>query len=134
MRCALACLAWLAVPALAEAATLVIRAEGVATPDGTIYAGICDRSFEEATCPYRTRAQARAGTVEMRVRNVQPGTYAIAVFHDRNGNGRLDRNLLGLPAEPYGFSNNVGRMGVPNFGAALVTVGASTTTVVIPVR
>lgn len=34
------------------------------------------------------------------------GTYAFAVFHDLNGNGELDRNALGIPNEPYAFSNN----------------------------
>lgn len=38
--------------------------------------------------------------------NLAPGTYAVAVVHDENGNGRLDRNLLGIPAEGYGVSNN----------------------------
>ena len=33
-------------------------------------------------------------------------TYAIAVFHDLNSNGKLDKNAFGLPLEPYGFSNN----------------------------
>ncbi len=34
------------------------------------------------------------------------GNYAIAVYHDRNKNGELDTNLLGIPKEAYGFSNN----------------------------
>jgi uncharacterized protein (DUF2141 family) len=34
------------------------------------------------------------------------GRYAVAVFQDLNGNGRLDANTLGIPTEPYGFSNN----------------------------
>ncbi|MCR6718867.1 MAG: DUF2141 domain-containing protein [Chitinophagaceae bacterium] len=39
--------------------------------------------------------------------NINPGTYAIAVFFDRNGDGKLDTNVLGIPKEKYGFSNNV---------------------------
>ena len=35
------------------------------------------------------------------------GDYAIAVFHDLNGNGRLDKNLFGYPSEAFGFSNNI---------------------------
>lgn len=34
------------------------------------------------------------------------GSYAIAIFHDLNGNGELDKNTLGIPTEPYAFSNN----------------------------
>jgi uncharacterized protein (DUF2141 family) len=35
-----------------------------------------------------------------------PGAYAVAVVHDENGNGRLDRNVVGIPSEGYGVSNN----------------------------
>lgn len=38
--------------------------------------------------------------------DLQPGIYAVAVVHDENGNGRLDKNFLGLPTEGYGVSNN----------------------------
>jgi len=34
------------------------------------------------------------------------GSYAVAVFQDLNSNGKLDRNLFGIPSEPYDFSNN----------------------------
>ena len=34
------------------------------------------------------------------------GTYAVAIFHDLNGNGELDKNSFGIPTEPYAFSNN----------------------------
>ena len=34
------------------------------------------------------------------------GEYAIKLFHDENGNGKMDRNMLGIPSEDYGFSNN----------------------------
>ncbi|WP_133239214.1 hypothetical protein [Microvirga sp. KLBC 81] len=47
----------------AQAATLTIRAEGVGSTQGMVYAGICDTSFEEITCPYRDRETAKAGAV-----------------------------------------------------------------------
>lgn len=118
----------------APAATLVIRAGEIGSTDGMVYAGICDRSFDEETCPYRDRVAARPGRVELRVRNVKPGRYAIAVFHDTNGNGKLDRNFIGLPQEPYGFANDVGRRGFPSFEGAPVTVSDPITTIVVPVR
>jgi uncharacterized protein (DUF2141 family) len=118
----------------AQAATLTIRAEGVRSAQGMLYVGICDRSFDAATCPYRDRAAARAGTVRFRVPNVKPGRYAIAIFHDLNGNGKLDRNFIGLPSEPYGFSNDVGRRGPPSFEGAQVTVTDPATAIVVPIR
>jgi len=34
-------------------------------------------------------------------------TYAVAVFQDENGNGKMDKNLFGIPIEGYGSSNNI---------------------------
>jgi uncharacterized protein (DUF2141 family) len=34
------------------------------------------------------------------------GEYAIKLYHDENGNKKMDRNILGIPSEDYGFSNN----------------------------
>jgi uncharacterized protein (DUF2141 family) len=117
-----------------QSATLVIRAEGIPSAGSMVYAGVCDMSFEEATCPYKDREPAKQGAVELRVRNVKPGSYSIAVFHDVNGNGKLDRNFIGLPSEPYGFSNDVGRRGPPDFERARIVVREPSTTIVIPVH
>ncbi len=55
---------------------------------------------------------------------LKPGTYAVAVFHDENGNGDLDTNFIGIPKEGYGFSNNPkSMMGPPEFKEAAFTVG-----------
>jgi len=51
--------------------------------------------------------------------DIPPGTYAIAVIHDENMNGKLDTNWLGIPTEGYGFSNDAkGVIGAPSFSAA----------------
>ena len=51
-------------------------------------------------------------TVYWQVDELPYGNYAIAVYHDKNTNGKLDTNLLGIPKERYGFSNNArGRFG-----------------------
>jgi uncharacterized protein (DUF2141 family) len=48
--------------------------------------------------------------------NIPSGTYAIAVRHDENGNGKLDTNFLGMPKEGVGTSNNPRtRFGPPSF-------------------
>ena len=50
---------------------------------------------------------------------IPPGTYALVVVHDENSNGKLDTNLLGIPTEGYGFSNDARAfMGTPSFSAA----------------
>lgn len=36
-----------------------------------------------------------------------PGEYAIAIYQDINGNKKIDKNWVGIPTEPFAFSNNV---------------------------
>lgn len=51
--------------------------------------------------------------------DIPPGTYALAIIHDENMNGKLDTNLLGIPKEGYGFSNDAkALLGAPSFSAA----------------
>lgn len=67
---------------------------------------------------------SEAGT--LRFRNVAPGTYAIALLHDENGNGKADRALGMMPKEGFGFSRDAKvRMGPPNFIDAAITIGAA---------
>lgn len=112
----------------------MVRATGIRSAEGRVYAGIRAKSFKESTCAFGDRVPARVGTVELRFPNVPPGRYAVAVYHDVNGNGRLDRSAIGFPSEPYGFSNDVGRTSFPSFTGALIAVGDPATTVSVPVR
>jgi uncharacterized protein (DUF2141 family) len=50
---------------------------------------------------------------------VEAGAYAISIFQDENRNGELDSNFIGIPKEPYGFSNNLKKMRPPSFEEAL---------------
>ncbi|MEW6492463.1 MAG: DUF2141 domain-containing protein [Cyanobacteriota bacterium] len=61
--------------------------------------------------------------------NLESGTYAIALYHDSNGDEQLNRDGLGIPAEGYGFSNNAPAVtGPPNYAdAAFVLIGSDST-------
>ena len=51
--------------------------------------------------------------------DIPPGTYALAVVHDENMNGKLDTNWMTIPKEGYGFSNDAkALLGPPSFSAA----------------
>jgi len=65
---------------------------------------------------YGKDVEVKEGTISVSFEDVAIGTYAIAVFQDKDTDGKLDSNLFGAPTEPYGFSNNVyGRFGPPDF-------------------
>lgn len=54
------------------------------------------------------------------------GQYALKVFHDENSNHSLDTNILGVPSEGYGFSNNAGSFGPASFKDASFSLQGDT--------
>jgi uncharacterized protein (DUF2141 family) len=60
--------------------------------------------------------------------NLLPGDYGVAVIHDENSNAKLDRNLIGIPKEGFGFANNPHvALTAPAFQQALVHVSCPVT-------
>lgn len=60
-------------------------------------------------------------------KNLKPGTYAISVFHDLNNDDELNTNFIGIPKEPFGFSNNPRILGPPKFRKCKFTVSSDKT-------
>lgn len=82
----------------------------VETPNGhgkvrvAIYRNSSD--YADSSPSFAAIAKAKPGRNQYIFLGIEPGSYGIAVFQDVNENGRLDRNLLGIPLEPFGFSLN----------------------------
>jgi uncharacterized protein (DUF2141 family) len=75
---------------------------------GTLYISVCSKSSEWSdngmyTFKYEP-VLGQQNTLE--IDSIPNGTYAIAMYQDINGNEKLDTNFLGIPTEPYAFSNN----------------------------
>lgn len=122
-------------PTAAQAAgTLVVRAEGLQSTRGEVKVAVCSESFDEAGCRHGASRPPSGPAVEFVFEPLTPGRYAIAVYHDVNGNGELDKMAFGVPTEPYGFSNDVGRLAPPTIERARVDVGDRETVVVVRVR
>ena len=67
----------------------------------------------------------RNGSAQLVFVGLPPGRYVLKSFADQNSNAKLDTNLVGLPTERYGFSNDArGHMGPPSFDQAAVPVQA----------
>ena len=75
-----------------------------------------------------------AGEHVIRVQGLVPGTYALSVIHDENGNGKLDSNMIGMPVEAYGFSNNPNVMRKPTWDEARFEVGVQDAAIAITLR
>ncbi len=105
----------------ASAGDLAVEIAGVRGGDGGIYVSIYGPGSAEGfpgadDAEYRFRLPAREGRVRFALPEVASGRYAMAAFHDENGNGRLDANLAGIPVEGYGFSRDAAAVfGPPSF-------------------
>jgi uncharacterized protein (DUF2141 family) len=119
-------------------ASLTVRVLGLRSDEGKLALALYDseESFDTRSGAVTTdRIAPVDGAVSWEVREVSPGTYAVAVYHDLNGNGKLDRSAVGVPTEPYGFSNDArGSFGPPGFRKAAFEIGPGTTTIEITVR
>ncbi|MDO7834545.1 DUF2141 domain-containing protein [Sphingobium sp. HBC34] len=84
--------------------------------------------------PDRRHVSVPAGRGPIALGPVAPGTYAIAIIHDENGNGRLD-TFAGIPREGVGFSRNPAiRFGAPSFKSASFPVAGAPVTQVIRLK
>jgi uncharacterized protein (DUF2141 family) len=59
---------------------------------------------------------------------VPAGSFAVSVFHDEDGDGKLDSVALGIPSEAYGFSGDARDLfGPPSFEEARIELTAGET-------
>jgi uncharacterized protein (DUF2141 family) len=71
------------------------------------------------------RTAALPGRVRCEFLDLAPGSYAVSAAHDINGNGKTDRNFVGLPTEPWAVSNQVRPLlRAPRFDEAAFTLAA----------
>ena len=52
------------------------------------------------------RFKPRNGKLVARIKNLTYGDLAIALYQNVNDDGKIDKNVVGIPQEPYAFSNN----------------------------
>lgn len=109
--------------AAARAGEISVTITG-AIPDGTyIYVTLCSGGLEPAFCSRGGRKPAEAPTEHFMFGDVAAGRYAVLAFQDVNRSGTLERSSLGIPLEPFAFSNDAGTHKKPTFEAAAVTIG-----------
>jgi uncharacterized protein (DUF2141 family) len=117
--------------ASAPTVTLTVAVEHVRLGRGPIMMAVFDSEtgWRGAAQAVRlARIDAASNVVTTTFQGLPPGTYAIKLYQDLNADGALGLNFLGIPTEPYGFSNNAPvRFGPPSWAAARFT--ASTPTV-----
>ncbi len=98
-----------------------IRVEGIKTLQGQLVVALFNtrEDFLKKDFWSRTYPIAQTGEMNISIRDIPQGAYAISLFQDKNKNGAIDTNFVGIPKEPFGFSNNPKiRFGPPTFEEA----------------
>lgn len=110
--------------------TLTVTIDNIQEAKGSLRVGLFDNAdnfLKESREGKIVKASAGAMTIEFD--NLVSGDYAVSVIHDLNENGELDSNFIGIPTEPYGFSNNaMGNFGPPSFEKAKFKLAENLTT------
>jgi len=94
-------------PNRVETGHLIITVDNINRTKGTIWIGLYDSAdnylIKEKSILKKIDVTQK-GSSQLVVDNLPFGIYAVALFHDINANGEMDKNLLGIPSEPYAFS------------------------------
>jgi len=103
-------------------ALIELSLENQHTAAGKIYIAIYnnEQSFGNPEKAFFTKIQAAHNPFSTKI-EIKNGSYAIAVYQDTNNNGKLDKNWVGMPIEPYGFSKDpIIRFGPPIYKDCLL--------------
>ena len=133
------CMAWPAGAAWAAApvagANLTIRVENVLPAGGVLRLGLYDaaRYPDDNSKPVASAdVPATPGETVIMLHALPPGVYAIQTFQDVNANDKMDTSWLGLPQEPFGFSQDVTPfLSKPSFNEVKFTLTAGENSQVI---
>lgn len=121
-------LALVFVTAAAVGAELTVEVRGLNSDAGSVHFGLYDDPLTFPDADGRkegTNVPAADGRAVAVFKGLTPGLYAVAVFHDENGNGAFDQGIFGIPLEDYGFSNDATVFfGPPAFEEAAVSLPA----------
>ena len=102
-----------------DTAELKLVVRNIYPLEGKLYIAIYDNKdnfLNLDSVAYWKIASVEKETEIISIPEIKTGNYAVSIFHDLNGNGKLDASTIGIPKEPYGFSNDArGRFGPPKF-------------------
>jgi len=100
------CLAF--IPCISYADTLLVTVNGVKPGEGNLRVAVFDEAhrdeFPDGEHLFGVEVPATGEQMTIEIFDLDQGEYAVAIIQDLNENGELDKNFLGIPKEPYGFS------------------------------
>jgi uncharacterized protein (DUF2141 family) len=106
----------------AGATDVTFEVTGLESAQGQVLVALYDEGSFLKKPVKAMRLASVAGKVSGSLGAIPEGAYALTVVHDENANGKLDRNMIGMPTEKYGFSNNPSLFGPPAFKDARIEI------------
>jgi uncharacterized protein (DUF2141 family) len=119
----------------AAAADLTVRVENVLPAGGVLRLGLYDAALypDDNSKPIASAdVPAISGETVVTLHGMAPGIYAIETFQDVNANNKMDTTWVGLPLEPFGFSQDAKPfLSKPAFDEVKFTLAAGENSLVI---
>lgn len=118
----------------AQTASITLKIQGIDEAKGIMSIALFDNEEDYSS----EENYAFAGEIPVKskefiyvIKDIPYGTYAIKIFYDVDSNGEMKKNWIGMPKEPFGFSNDAkAKMGPPSFENASFVVKGDTEAVV----
>ena len=121
----------------ATAGDLTVNLKGVRVQTGLVKVAVVNsaEAWDGKAAPVQADGAPPQGAARSFVfKDLEPGSYAVMISHDENGNGKLDTNFIGMPVEGYGFSNNPTVMRKPTWEEARFEVTDASASVDVELR
>ncbi|MEL6691787.1 MAG: DUF2141 domain-containing protein [Pseudomonadota bacterium] len=114
---------------IALASDLTVNVESIAKAQGTIVLGLFDEaSYDGDGAVNGANLKVEGNDVTVTFEGLEPGEYAVKLYHDVNDDGEMNTNPFGMPTEPFAFSNDAkGRFGPAKWDAAKLSVSTDGT-------
>jgi uncharacterized protein (DUF2141 family) len=108
----------------AQNVKLTVSVSGLKNNTGAVKVGLYNSEGTFLKTAYKSlSSEIKNNESVVTFENLPAGEYAISTYHDENNNGKLDKNMMGIPSEDYAASNNAkGFMGPPSYKDAKFTV------------
>lgn len=120
------CCLFFAMVASSFAVDVTITVKGVRNAKGRIaaLAFVDGKGFPDRVADARTQAiaPARVGDVTLVLKDVPEGKVALTVLHDEDADGKLRRNIIGIPTEGVGMTGKPLGNRSPRFEEAIVEI------------
>jgi uncharacterized protein (DUF2141 family) len=115
-------------PARAAAACVNVEVQNIRPEPGMLMVAAYADAASFSKSPIAATQMKTTGetTLMFPLCGVSGDKIALTLYQDLNGNGKLDRNVMGIPTEPWGASGSPAAMSAPTWDTTAVPLDGTT--------